>query len=776
MKRIIVMLSLAFPAASSLLGVPLVECRLEPFAPIPAAISGAEQPVKPMESAPPLLENASNIDRLLKEKLGISLTGVERDFIAKNQFVLLDLEPTKLATRYEEKDPDSEQDYRSTDDEMLNAFDHLSGGERNDTSWHPKLVTPDLFLHAYHRFFSHSLEFIEQRQLRPRLEKFLESAMKNAAELRPQGDAATAARLEWVEAQLATAWIVLGPETAAAKPGNDESGDDTDHNFPIADPRTIKQRLASLGKRFSKPVTAAIAAEVGLILAAKGPAPSPLYSCYINDRPTDYTQFIPRSHYTKTEELRGWFRSMMFLGLTGMTLPGEKNLGLTDALLLSQIIARQPAKGARPLDAWRDLMEITTFFAGESDDLDYPVMRDWVSKTLGTTPIKIATATDPAVLEKLSAAIKDLPQPQIVSGPHAAALNSPDKDPPSFRVFGQRFSADAWILSTLTRGSPDAAPSMPSATFVTAAFGDDFSLRQAQSVPMPAHIGLFNTRIGDLRKKLTERPDSSWFVSMAGAQLKAATSLCGERGRNFPFYMQSPLFAAKNAESMLGSWTELKHDTVLYAKQSYAEMGEGGDPDQPAPPVTRGFVQPDVPFWRAMERLAHFTASGFVKHKLLPDAGEEFFMLNEFLKHTRFCRMLAEKEISGTKITREEYDQLDAMTLGYMDRSLDSNEVGSPDRGKTALVTDVFTDAGGGSALHEALGQPCLMLAIVGDKPQTRVVTGVAYRHHEFTRSIDTRMTDEEWKKAVYQPNAKLPARAGWAVPVFTPVPVKEQP
>ncbi|MEI6177830.1 MAG: DUF3160 domain-containing protein [Verrucomicrobiota bacterium] len=774
MKRIIVMLSLAGPAVSSLFGVPLVECHVSPFAPIPVAITGAEKPSKPMESAPPRLENASNMDRLLKEKLGISLTSAERDFLAKNQFVLLDLNPTKLATLYEKKDPDSAVDYRSTDDEMLNAFDSLSGGDRYDTSWHPKLVTPDLFLHAYHRFFSHSLEFIEQRQLRPRLEKFLESAMKNAAELRPQADAATAARIEWVEAQLATAWIVLGTETAVVKSENEESGDETQNFYPKADARSVRQRLASLGKRFSKPVTSAITAEVELILAAKGPAPSPLYSCYVS-RPTDYTQFIPRSHYTKTEGLRGWFRSMMFLGLTGQTLPGENNLGLTDSLLLTQIIARQPAKGPRPLDAWRDLMEITTFFAGQSDDLDYPVMRDWVNQTLGATPIKIGTATDPAVLEKLKAAVKNLPQPQIVSGSHPAELNSPDQDPPSFRIFGQRFSADAWILSALTRESPGKAPSMPAATFVTAAFGDDFSLRQAQSVLNPAHVGLFNTRIEDLRKKLTGKSDAEWFVSMAGAQLKAATSLCGGREPNFPFYMQSLSTAAKNVESMLGSWTELKHDTVLYAKQSYAEAGEGGEPDKPLPPITRGFVQPDVKFWRAMERLAGFTATGFAKHKLLPDAGEEFFMLNEFVKHTRFCRVLAEKEIAGTKITREEYDKLDTMTLGYMDRSLDSNEVGSPDRGKTALVTDVFTDAGGGSALHEALGQPCLMLALVGDKPSTRVVTGVAYRHFEFTRSMDSRMTDEEWKKAVYQPNAELPARAGWAVPVFTPVPVKEK-
>ena len=33
----------------------------------------------------------------------------------------------------------------------------------------------------------------------------------------------------------------------------------------------------------------------------------------------------------------------------------------------------------------------------------------------------------------------------------------------------------------------------------------------------------------------------------------------------------------KSLESYLGSYTELKHDTVLYAKQVMAEMGGGDD-------------------------------------------------------------------------------------------------------------------------------------------------------------------------------------------------------
>ena len=41
---------------------------------------------------------------------------------------------------------------------------------------------------------------------------------------------------------------------------------------------------------------------------------------------------------------------------------------------------------------------------------------------------------------------------------------------------------------------------------------------------------------------------------------------------NAPYFKQIPLYIYKNLATYLGSYTELKHDTLLYTKQSYAEM------------------------------------------------------------------------------------------------------------------------------------------------------------------------------------------------------------
>lgn len=39
-----------------------------------------------------------------------------------------------------------------------------------------------------------------------------------------------------------------------------------------------------------------------------------------------------------------------------------------------------------------------------------------------------------------------------------------------------------------------------------------------------------------------------------------------------PYFMQQTGYQDKNLNTFLGNYTELKHDTLLYAKQAYAEM------------------------------------------------------------------------------------------------------------------------------------------------------------------------------------------------------------
>ena len=64
---------------------------------------------------------------------------------------------------------------------------------------------------------------------------------------------------------------------------------------------------------------------------------------------------------------------MMYLGRNSYLL--GKGEGITDALLVAQLMASPGEGGRLLLDDWRDIMEITGFYAGQADDTCYPEWR-----------------------------------------------------------------------------------------------------------------------------------------------------------------------------------------------------------------------------------------------------------------------------------------------------------------------------------------------------------------------------------------------------------------
>ena len=748
-----------------------------PFAPVPAKITnGPEVPAAPMESKAPTLDSCKNATAVLK-KLSIKLTAEQKSLIDKQRFLLVPIDRTSLA----EPLPESEDDlqWAFTSDEMLQAFGNL-GGEEDPmfrTAANARLITPDLVLHAWHRGFSRTLEYIEQRRLHEVLETFLSGTLANVRELRAAATGPAKDRLAWTEARFAAPWVLLGPPAPPDKgpPTADEQEDDDHPAAKIAPPPeisyedSIAQRLTEARKNLPADASEALAKEISLVLAATGMQKSPLFGDLSPTKPADYSQFKPRSHYTKSNALGGYFRAMMFLGRNSYELKAPEAIG--DATLAAIAMARIPSNGKAPLAAWQDLMEITGFFAGQSDDITYTEYSEWLTAALGSAALDPTAAISADTTGKLTAALTKLRPPMIVSSPHEDLETAPDSDPPSFRVCGQRFSWDARVLDRLTRGAPKQMPSTPTAAMVAAAFGDAYAegISKQFVAANPGHTAELETRLPKIRKELEGVADAAWFNSMAAKQLHVISTLARPRNANFPAFMTNDAFRAKNIESMLGSFTELKHDTVLYAKQVYAEMGEGGEADK-LPPVVKGLVQPDVPFWREMERLAIFAADGFSRHKLLPDGDEEFSRFKDFAKDMGKFRKIAEKHVAGTPLTTEDWETIRTVNLSYIATPLVPYDVPKPGYGKCAMVTDILTDASAGSILCEALGRPYVMLAMVGGKDGNRLVTGIAYNYYEFAQPLaQGRLTDEEWQAKIYIKSPKVPAKTPWCPPAVKP-------
>src|SRR5262249_59276768 len=83
----------------------------------------------------------------------------------------------------------------------------------------------------------------------------------------------------------------------------------------------------------------------------------------------------------------------------------------------------------------------------------------------------------------------------------------------------------------------------------------------------------------------------------------------------YPSFMRNAAWTDKNLSTALGSWAELKHDTVLYGKQSGAECG-GGDV-----PVVRGYVEPNVELYARLKYLTSISHDGLVSRGLVEKDG-----------------------------------------------------------------------------------------------------------------------------------------------------------
>lgn len=708
--------------------------------------------------------SASNYDDVM-EFLDVELTADQKALLAQNKFVLIPVEDTKF----------SDYDYWTEYDEMLGVLDEI-GGEYMEIDREPhnaKLITTDAVLHAFHKFFENTLEKLEKEELGAKLRTFNEKLQARAFTcMDGVADTTVAYRCENIAAQITVARALL--ENAQwDKPDYFDTTEDQydwDENDKTMDNiANAKAWLETYRSRFSAELYSAMEQELTDIYSATTVGKSPLFGQYYKDLQTDYTQFTPRSHYTKTSSLRAYFRTMMYLGRSAYIF-GEE-VAVQDALILSWLMSDPSV-----LESWNDIMKMTGFYAGQADDIIYSGWRDYVVETLGDVEISSSVVADTAKIDALIMNLNKLQSPKILSDIIASeevfGMTKEDllNATKGFRIFGQRFTFDAWVLNRLTAGAEitDARlPSTPSALFVSAAFGDETAKNYSGDVLMQdsgfasAEIEAFYGELDKVAADIAKVTDNEWFMSMGSAWLEVLGTLTEKYGSGYPLFMQSEAYLEKQIQTFLGSYTELKHDTLLYAKQSYAEMGAGFN-EGDVPPVVKGFVEPNMDFWYRLQRLVTYTRQGFEENDLFSDQLYKIEMLEEAVD---FYTMIAEKELKGEQITEAEYETLRTKSLEWIAAPMD--EMGDPimdaEEKRTAMIADIHTDTIKSQILYEGLARPYIMIAYVANEGSPRLTTGLTFNHFELTGPLGgERYTDESWEEWVYDNPSQMPEKNLW--------------
>ncbi|NPV87599.1 MAG: DUF3160 domain-containing protein [Anaerolineae bacterium] len=489
--------------------------------------------------------------------------------------------------------------------------------------------------------------------------------------------------------------------------------------------------------------------ELALINTHSGVAVSPIWarSDQAQDKQLieDYSQYIPRGHYTRSEALQRYFRAMMWYGR--MTFRLRDTFETQRALLLTQAIRKaQAADGTPAMQLWQNIYEPTVFLVGKADDLSYGEYGAVSDAVFGASP-NLEAFGDETLMAQFYQAAKNLPPPQVNSM-WVWIWEDRDEATQGFRVMGQRFTLDAYIFQQLIWrqvGTMEKPRDLPKALDVLAAMGSA-EARQILREMGEDEYENYPQQMEKITQEVGSLGLDSWTQNVYWSWLYTLQAVFAPKNESYPNLMRTQAWTRKDLHTALGSYTELKHDTILYAKQVMAEMGGGGEDKVP-----HGFVELNPEVYARLYALAQMTRDGLQQRNLLdPAVGENLENLIDLLA---FLQSASQRQLAGETLSDDDYwrikyygGELEALTIAAADKETDDASSRDLSDQKAALVADVAT--GMGRVLEEAIGQPTYIYVILPDEP-LRIAIGAVYSYYEFVVSPEERMTDETWQQKV---------------------------
>lgn len=586
--------------------------------------------------------------------------------------------------------------------------------EDNRYNLRANFVTVDSLMHTYHLYFQHLLKSTEKSMLSDRISSMSEALL---AESLSHLDALTGSEWE-TAAQREVAFFAVG--------------------------------LRLMGGEASVPssLESTVAAEVSAIEAAGGTGTSPVTGAM-----EDYTQYKPRGYYEGDDQLERYFRTMMWYGRTNFTQQDED---LDRCACLVALAVHDAA-----VEDWEAVYAITSFFAGASDDSGYCEYYPLVEAAFGEGVKAEDLAGNTDGWQSFHNATASLEPPKINSVVYVKTTTSEGQtdtgdsteldDQKGFRLMGQRFSVDEAIFEQLL---PDAIGKnsvgedrvLPSGLDVTAALGSDTALSILGDEGATGFSG-YSDNMDALRKALANADDDLWTASLYSQWLYTLNPLLAGHDDSYPAFMRSSAWDRRNLQVYLGSYTELKHDTMLYAKQVMAEMGGGGVDDYD----DRGYVEPEAELYRRMGNLVRCTSTGLAGYDALGQ--DDSSNLDILASLADQLAAIADAELAGDSLTSDQYELIRSYG-GQLEHFWTEVYKGESDSGyvtarefPAAVVTDVASNATSGTCLELGTGSISTIYVLFELEGALHIASGGSYRYYEFEQPMSDRLTDTEWRQ-----------------------------
>jgi hypothetical protein len=509
-------------------------------------------------------------------------------------------------------------------------------------------------------------------------------------------------------------------------------------------------------------------------------------------RKLDFSQFTPRGHYNKdiytpggTITLEKYFRTMMWLGRIDflLTAPPENpwESDWTDeelrrmqlgAILLNELLN---SSGKR---AYLDKHEqVITFLVGPDDNMT-PVELEGLTSRMLSSPADLFSAEKYAAFKDSLNVSDDYGQKIMSNFFYVDPYSSdPGQLPVSFKLLGQKFLIDSYVLSEVVydriivdnkkiyRGLPDPLD-------VMAVMGNEdaiFLLVDELEEYKYAY------KVSSLKYLVDAYDEDFWEQSLYNTWMAAIRELNPpSSSANLPYFMQTTAWHQEKLNTQLTSWAELRHDNILYGKQSYT----GGT----ACSYPYTYIEPYPDFYARLQLFAKNAATFLAGIFDGEDFQSKTMIIDYYTRYAEIMEIFEEivkKELAGVAINETEITFLKTMINSYMasgpmitgwftDFFFDINKGLNWD----FVVADVHTqptDQAGnvvGHVLHVGNGyiNSGVFLAPNPTNPdQLMAFAGpVSSFHYEVTSNFK-RLTDQKWEeKFIWDGGTDIPERPDW--------------
>ena len=247
-------------------------------------------------------------------------------------------------------------------------------------------------------------------------------------------------------------------------------------------------------------------------------------------------------------------------------------------------------------------------------------------------------------------------------------------------------------------------------------------------------------QIETLKEQFDELPDSEWQKSTYNYWLCTIRALSESIPGSVPSFMHTTLWEREKLNTMMASWAELRHDNILYAKETYipSPWNEG-----------YGMVEPYPTFYKRLKGMCEQVVNAIEESKIdLPLHKNRFERIAGWSE--RFGEY-ATKIINGKQLMPDEQTDIKNWGLGLLGYfSADWNgEEGCVEEDAPELIADVATSSMTQQVLHEAVGKLNPIIVIYQQPEDKKILAAVGYvmSYYEIIEEGWNRLNDDEWKQ-----------------------------